>query len=85
MVALLIVGNQHEGSALILAVAEAVVVHSLVATAVAKREYRHLAYFLCNLQYLVGLQILDNQFVRTYQIVFFSHGEVHTRGVSLLG
>ena len=70
MVAGVIVGYQHEGGATI-GVAQSIVVHGAVAAAITKRENRHLTYLLTDLQHLVGLQILDDQFIRTNQINSF--------------
>ena len=78
MVALIIVGHKHECGGAVLRIAQAIVVHRLVATAVAKRQYGYLAYLLTDLAHLVGLQVLDNQAVRAYQILILLHGVVYT-------
>ena len=59
MVAVFIVGYEHEGCGAMILVAQAEVVHGLVAAAVAKRQHGHLSYLLNDLQYLVGFQVLD--------------------------
>ena len=55
MVALVVVGNEHEGCRLIVRVAERIVVHGCVAAAVAERQHRHFANLLGNLLHLVRL------------------------------
>ena len=85
MVALLVVGYQHEGCRLVERVAEAVVVHGTVAAAVAKREHGHLANLLADLQHLVGLQVLDDELVGAHQVFFTTHGVVDTGLGALAG
>ena len=54
MVAHVIVGHEHEYLGAMLRVAQTVVVHSLVAAAVSKRQHGLLAYLAVYLQHLVG-------------------------------
>ena len=60
MVAGVIVGNEHEGSRAVLGVAQTVVVHGTVATAITVRQHGYLANLLGYLENLVGLQVLDD-------------------------
>ena len=84
MVASVIVGDEHKCGSAVLRVAQAVVVHGLVATAVTKRQHGHLANLLTNLTHLVGLQVLDNQTVGAYQILVLAHGVIDTDIITLL-
>ena len=84
MIARVIVRHQHKRGCRVVGVAHAVVVHGLVTATVAERQHRHFAYLLRYLEHFVGLQVLDNQFVRTEHILFLGHGVVHTRGFALI-
>ena len=83
MVAGIIISHQHKDGSAVLLVAEAVVMHGCVATTVSERQHRHLADLLGDLTHLVGLQVLDQKRVGTNQILFLSHGVVHTVLIAL--
>jgi len=57
MITGVIVGYEHERGGTVLLVAQAVVVHGAVATAVSERQHGHLANLLADLQHFVGLQV----------------------------
>ena len=50
--------------------------HGAVTATVAKRQHRHLAYLLRNLQHLVGLQIFDDELVGANEVFFLAHGVI---------
>ena len=84
MVADIIVSDEHEGGGAIPLVALAVVVHGLIATAVAEGQYGHLANLLRNLEHLVGLEVLDKQTVGANQVFVATHIVVDTGIIALL-
>ena len=73
MVSGIIIGNQHKDSCLVFRIAQAIVMHGTVATAVTKRQNRYLAYLLTDLQHLVGLQILDDEFIGADEVLFLRY------------
>ena len=83
MVADIIVGHEHERRRLILLIAQRIVVHGAVAAAVTERQHGYLAYLLRNLQHLVSLQVLDDEFVGAHQIFLLAHRIVDTFRESL--
>ena len=58
--------------------------HGTVAAAVAERQHGLFANLLTDLAHLVGLQILDDEAVRAYQILILAHGVVDTDVIALL-
>ena len=85
MVALVVVGNEHEGRRAVLGIAQGVVVHRRVSAAVAERQHGHLAYLLRNLQHLVRLQVLDDEFVGAHKVFLAAVGVVHALLRALTG
>ena len=75
VVALLVIGNQHKGHRA-LGARQAVVVHGCVATAIAERKHRYLAYLLANLEDFVGLQVFDDEFIGADNVLLGTHGVV---------
>ena len=76
MVAVGVVGDEHEGRRFVFGVAQAVVVHGAVAAAVAEGEHGHFADFLGYLQHLVGLEVLDDELVGADDVLLLAHGVV---------
>ena len=84
MVAHVIVGDEHEGGGAVFLIAQAVVVHGLVAAAVAEGEHGHLADLLADLLHLVGLEVLDEQTVGADEVFVLAHGVIDTFVVALV-
>ena len=76
VVAHVVVRHQHEGHAAVGVVADHVVVHAGVAAGVAEGQHRPLADLLGDLQNLVRLEVLDEQFVRSHHILADGEGMV---------
>ena len=76
MVSGFVIGNQHKDSRLVFRVAQAIVVHGTVTTAVSERQDGHFANLLTDLQHLVGLQVLDDKLIGTNEVFVLTHGVI---------
>ena len=77
MVSGLVIGYQHKGRRTV-RTTQTVIVHGTVAATVSKGQYRYFANLLGNLQNLVSLQVFNDEFVRSNQILFPGHCVIHT-------